>query len=145
MSAWMITSIAKNVISLEEKFCSFLVSCVSTNAMKKQWIYPPNSIICVLNVRYILFLCVIELHCCPKTIMNTPMSHRVAKGSCITMNMGIVMGNVQEFLEPNMGTAQKVTLNGSSKFFQRLAAMRWKQLKDKSSLRKNKELVEGCL
>lgn len=42
--------------------------------------------------------------------------------SFIMMNMGIVFGNVHKFLEQNLGTAQKVIRNGSSKLFQGLVA-----------------------
>ncbi len=39
-----------------------------------------TNIVCLSTAWCIFFLCAIELHCCPKTIKNTSVSHTVALG-----------------------------------------------------------------
>ncbi len=47
------------------------IPCAEPN---QQWMYPTkNYCVCVSKAWYKLFLCAIELHCCPKTIKNTIM------------------------------------------------------------------------
>ncbi len=54
----------------------FFFSCQLT----QHWMYPTSKYCLSIKAWYILFLCAIELHCCPKTIKNTSVSHTVALG-----------------------------------------------------------------
>ena len=53
------------------------ISCLEKN---QQWTDLLTSIVCVSKAWYILFLCAVDLRCCPKTIKNTSISHTAALG-----------------------------------------------------------------
>lgn len=67
--------------SLVVFYISQQISCAD-----QQWIYLLTSIVCVFKAWFILFLCAIELHCCPLTLKNTSMNHTVTLGDNTQQN-----------------------------------------------------------